>query len=95
MTVYYTKAAEQALEAIALYTLQEWGERQRDRYLALLEDACERAVPALAHLARPVSQRPGLRALRCERHVIYFRAVKGGFEIVHILHERQLPKKHL
>jgi toxin ParE1/3/4 len=95
LTIYYTKAAENALDAIASYTLEEWGERQRDRYIALLEYACEHTVPAQAHLARPVPHRPELRSLRCERHVIYFRAVRGGFEIVHVLHERQLPRKHL
>jgi plasmid stabilization system protein ParE len=36
-----------------------------------------------------------LRMLRCERHVIYFRSVADGFEIVHVLHDRQLPRKHL
>jgi plasmid stabilization system protein ParE len=84
------------LHAVArCYTLREWGERQRDRCMALLEDACERSVPALAHLARPAPHRPELRMLRCERHVIYLRSVRRGFEIVRILHERQLPRKQL
>ena len=95
MTVHYTERAEHALDEIATYTLEEWGEAQRDRYMALLEHACEVLVPTLSHLARTVPGRPELRALRCERHMIYFRVVEDGFEVVHVLHERQLPKRHL
>lgn len=93
--VHYTKVAEQALDAIAEYTSKEWGDDQRDRYMALLQDACERMVPRHAALARPVPGRHDLRTLRCERHVIYFREVEDGFEIVHVLYDRQLPLKHL
>ncbi len=47
MTVHYTWRAEQALEEIAAYTLETWGEAQRERYMALLEHACEVQVPTL------------------------------------------------
>jgi toxin ParE1/3/4 len=95
--VHYTRVAETALREIAAYTLQEWGPRQRDRYLSLLEHACEVLVPTHAAVARPVPDRPELRSLRCERHVIYFRTTPDGFEfeIVHVLHERRLPRRHL
>ena len=95
MTVHYTERAERALDEIAVYTLERWGAGQRDRYLALLEHACEVLVPEVSHLARAVPGRPELRSLRCEQHVIYFRATDDGFEVVHVLHARQLPKRHL
>lgn len=94
MIVHYTKRAERALDRIAKYTLEEWGPEQRDRYMAILEHACEVLVPKRAKLAR-ASHRKSLLILRCEHHVIYFRRVGRDFEIVHVLHERQLPKKHL
>ena len=94
MTVHYTKRAERALNSIAKYTLEEWGPEQRDVYMSALEYACEVVIPRRAHLARQ-SHRPGLRMLRCEHHVIYFRKVGKDIEIVHVLHERQLPRKHL
>lgn len=95
MTVHYTAVAEEALEDIADYTLREWGTAQCERYMTLLEVACEEWVPTHAHLAREVPGRPHLRMLRCERHMIYFRIVEDGHEIVHVLHARMLPRKHL
>jgi toxin ParE1/3/4 len=92
--VHYTKRAARALDSIAKYTLEEWGPEQRDRYMAILEHACEVLVPKRAHAAR-TSHRKDLRMLRCEHHVIYFRKVVQDIEIVHVLHERQLPRKHL
>lgn len=94
MTVHYTKRAERALDQIAQYTLDEWGPEQRDLYMAVLEHACEALVPRRARYAR-VSHRKDLQMLRCEHHVIYFRKIGRDFEIVHVLHERQLPKKYL
>ena len=95
MTIHYTRRAEQALTEIAAYTLQQWGEQQCSDYLAALEHACEVLVPLHAKIARELPERPGLRYLRCERHLVFFRSVEDGFEIVHVLHERQLPKRHL
>lgn len=94
MTVHYTQRAELALNRIAEYTLDEWGPEQRDRHMAVLEHACEVLVPKRARYAR-VSHRKDLLMLRCEQHVIYFRRLGKDFEIVHVLHERQLPRKHL
>ena len=94
MTVHYTKRAERALDHIAEYTLEEWGPEQRDRYMAILEHACEVIIPKRARYAR-TSHRKDLKMLRCEQHVIYFRKIGRDFEVVHVLHERQLPKKYL
>ena len=93
--VHYTLVAEQALHDIAEYTLSEWGAAQCSRYMTLLQEYCEVLLPQHAPLARPVPGRPALRMLRCEQHVIYFRSVDDGFEVVHVLHARQLPARHL
>lgn len=95
VTVHYTKAAEKDIDAIAAYTLRTWGLEQRDFYLNLLEEACETFVPLRADLARPVPDYPGLLSWRVEHHVVYFKHVHDGFEVIRILHERQLPARHL
>lgn len=92
--VHYTRAAEHDLDTIASYTLEMWGEAQRDADLAILEETCERIVPQHRRLARPVAERPGILRWRVESHVIYFRETDDGIEIVRILHERMLPSRH-
>jgi toxin ParE1/3/4 len=92
---YWTVAAENDLFEIGVYTWTQWGEQQYVRYNALLIETCERIIPEHAHLARPVVGRKGLHLWTCERHVVYFRAVSGGIEIVRVLHERMLPENHL
>lgn len=93
--VSYTRDAEQDLEDIAEYTIAQWGEDQCAKYLDLLEQTCERIIPANIRHARPVPRRPELLRWRCERHVVYFRQSSGGIEIVRILHAQMLPMNHL
>lgn len=94
-TVFYTTAAERDLEGIAAYTLEVWGAEQRERYLEMLERTCEQIIPGHRRLGREVAERPGIFRWRAESHVIFFRDVEGGLEIVRILHERMLASRHL
>ena len=93
--VYYSRDAAHDLNDIAEYTVAQWGKEQCAKYLDLLEQTCEVIIPQNAAHGRPVPERPGLVRWRCERHVVYFRSVRGGIEIVRILHERMLPMTHL
>jgi toxin ParE1/3/4 len=95
MQVSYTWEAEDDLINIGVYTRMEWGDEQWEFYGGRLTDACEQTIPANAHRARPVPGSPDLRRWRCERHVIYFRFVDAGLEIVRVLHESMLPELHL
>jgi toxin ParE1/3/4 len=93
--VHYTEEAENDLFEIGVYTWTEWGGEQFDTYMALLRETCEDIIPRKHRFARKVPTRPELLRWRCERHVIFFRRVKDGFEIVRILHDRMLPSKYL
>lgn len=95
MKVAYTREAEQDLVEIGLYTWTEWGEDQYVKYMALLRETCEDILPRKHRFARAVPLRPGLLRWRCERHAIYFRRSDDELEIVRVLHERMLPKRHL
>jgi plasmid stabilization system protein ParE len=75
--------------------MARYGEEQRDLSMRALEVACEETLPAFQGVAQEVPQRPDLRRWRCERHVIYFRFVADGIEVVRVLHERMLPDLHL
>lgn len=93
--VHYTEEAEADLVAIAERSEAEFGAEQCELYLQALEEACEHMLPQFPAIARIVPKRPTLRYWRCERHVIYFRIVPDGLEVVRILHERMLPDLHL
>lgn len=93
--VHYTEEAETDLFEIGIYTWHEWGEDQFAKYMALLRETCEDIIPRKHRLARSVPKRAELLRWRCERHVIYFRKVDDGFEIVRSLHDRMLPSRHL
>lgn len=93
--VHYTEEAETDLFEIGVYTWNEWGEEQFVKYIALLRETCEDIIPSKHQFARSVPKRPELLRWRCERHVIYFRKVGDGLEIVRILHDRMLPSMHL
>jgi toxin ParE1/3/4 len=93
--VHYTEEAENDLFEIGVYTWTEWGADQYVKYIALLRETCEDIIPRKHRLALAVPKRPELMRWRCERHVIYFRKVGRSIEIVRILHERMLPRKHL
>ena len=92
--VHYTEEAENDLFEIGIYTWTEWGEEPFVKYIALLRETCEDIIRASID-SRSVPKPPELLRWRCERHVIYFRKVDGGFEIVRILHDRMLPTMHL
>jgi toxin ParE1/3/4 len=93
--VHYTVAAEQDLIAVSNYTALVWGDEQCDFYLNLLEETCEHIIPAHLRLARAVPGYAQLSSWRVEHHAVYFKRVRDGLEIVRILHERQLPARHL
>ncbi len=93
--VFYSNEAERDLDSIATYTIKHWGAVQADKYLALLQTACEEIIPQNLQHAGAVDGRPELSRWRCEHHVIFFRTRGTGIEIVRILHERMLPLSHL
>lgn len=95
LAVHYSELAESDLVDIAAHTTEVFGPEQCELYLNALEEACERTLARFPTLARVVSKRPDLRSWRCQRHVIYFRLVDDGLEVVRFLHERMLPDLHL
>ena len=83
-----TKAAETDLKAIARYTHQRWGRKQRNKYPRELDQAFERiaANPGLG--TRRDEIREGHLSFLRNRHLIFYRVRKGHVEIVRVLHHR-------
>lgn len=90
-----TPAAEDDLEAIWTYTVQQWGIEQADRYIDFLTAAfaelaqSPKTAPVCDHI------RPGYRRQSVERHMIYFRVTKYGIAVIRVLHDRMDAPRHL
>jgi toxin ParE1/3/4 len=88
-------AAEDDLQAIWMYTFQQWGIEQADRYTDFMTKAfaelaqSPKTAPACDHI------REGYRRWGIERHMIYFRVTNYGIAIIRILHDRMDAARHL
>lgn len=91
-----TRAAYADLEDIESYTLETWGEAQRDRYISDLFEkfGVVAANPELGRLRPELAE--GVRSLPHERHVVFYEIVAGRIHILRVLHhardvEQQFP----
>lgn len=93
------------LRAILAASAERWGIARSDRYASLLTATL---VAAATDPEGPLTRRErrGIRSLHTRHlrrgsgvaapvHVVYFRAIDDGIEVVRILHERMVPERHL
>jgi toxin ParE1/3/4 len=94
-TVILSSEAQDDFTDIRVYTQQQWGETQRDRYEATLL----RAIAALADFpevgVRQPRFFPGCRARHVERRTLYYRILDDEIGVVRIPHKRTDPTRHL
>jgi toxin ParE1/3/4 len=90
--------AELDLAEVWVYSVEQWGTDQADRYVddlvARFAWLCDN--PALWKPRTDLAD--GLQSYPHQRHVIYFRAVGASadmIEIVRVLHGRMAPAHHL
>ena len=87
--------AKRDLETIWLYSREEWGLKQANRYTDELTDAfaqlavCPQLGTACDHI------RKGYSRSRVGRHLVYYRITDYGIAVIRILHDRMLPARHL
>lgn len=95
VTLLLSEQAQEDYEDILSQTLQRWGERQHDRYAALLNDAllalCDN--PALGNRSRQLPAR--YRMLHVGRHLIVYRFTDNVIYVVRLLHERMDIRRHV
>lgn len=97
MTVLFTQEAKVQIRAIRAYSSHRWGKEVADLYARALR----------ATITSTLDQRPspgrdrsgdlaaGVRSFPCESHIIYYREVATGIEILAVLHQSQDPVRHL
>ena len=85
-----TPDAEADLEAIAAYTLRQWGSEQQARYGEFLEAGFARIADGTAISRRFSEQYPHVQVTRCEHHYIFYLRPEQTEKprIIAVLHER-------
>lgn len=84
------------LNDIWVYTIDEWSEKQADKYYATIEFACTQIGknPELGKEYDGISK--NLLGLRTGKHIIFYQVIsKDRIEVVRILHERMDLKNRL
>ena len=93
--VILSPKAKSDLSGIWDYTLEEWGIDQAEKYVrelwaAIQEQACDYTS------STDISDvRPGYRKFRSGSHVIFFKLVEDGIDVIRILHQRMDFERHL
>jgi toxin ParE1/3/4 len=94
-TLRITEDAQRDLSEIRIYTRREFGARQARQYMDQLKQGLK-ALRKYPDIGFPVDHlRPGYRCYRVERHGIFYMLADNIVAVVAILHESQLPLRHL
>jgi toxin ParE1/3/4 len=95
LPVILSPAAQDDFAHILLYTLQEWGAEQRDRY----EAAIDRALALIGenpHLGRARDDvRLNCRAYLVEQHIVLYEVRPQFVWVFRIRHQRSNPRRLL
>jgi toxin ParE1/3/4 len=87
--------AKKDLKGIWLYTFNEWGEAQADKYLSQIETGLAR-LKYNPKLGRPREDlRAGYRSLRVNEHIIYYVVTPSSIRVIRVLHAQMDPERHL
>ncbi|OUS14102.1 hypothetical protein A9Q89_01145 [Gammaproteobacteria bacterium 53_120_T64] len=79
--------AEQDLNNIWLYSFQNWGEAQADRYFDQLSKAIELLGKTPLMCRERLEFTPPVRIHHHVSHLIIYVAAEGGIDVVRVLHE--------
>jgi len=94
-TLHLTDDALLDLKDIRRYTTREFGTQQTKNYMARLREGLKtlRAHPEIGFSIENL--KPGFRCFQVEYHRIFYKSSDKIIVVVAILHESQLPKRHL
>ncbi len=89
MTVYFSAEAEAQVEEIATYLGDNWSQKIKTDFLALLSDKLE-LIAQMPEMYRKSEKRPGLRECVINKQtVLYYKVQVDNIEVVAILSSRQ------
>lgn len=82
-----TPKAESDLIGIWVYTCDEWGMVQADRYLDELEEGMKQLIHHPSLGADYTHVVPGYRRLQVENHAVFYKLVESELLVVRVLHQ--------
>jgi toxin ParE1/3/4 len=87
--------ASRDLDEIWAYTLERWGVEQAEFYLRRIGHDLDTVTkrPTLGRLCPEI--RAGYYKFPSGSHLLFYRLVEGGIDVVRILHERMDFARHL
>ena len=87
-------AAQSDLKEIYRYTLEHWGIKQAQDYLTHIKQTFKVLLsnPDLGRERNELGQ--NVRAMSCQKHIIFYRHIKTELQIIRVLHGRQDPERH-
>ena len=87
--------AQADIEAIWDYSSEHWGIEQAEAYTREIRERIEE-VAARPEIGRDCSDiRTGYHKISCGSHVVFYRLVGEGVDVVRILHERMDFARHI
>ncbi|MBK5145597.1 type II toxin-antitoxin system RelE/ParE family toxin [Budviciaceae bacterium BWR-B9] len=97
MSVRFTKKAKEHIRSIKAYSIRRWGKNVAEAYATSLRVTI---TDILARHPSPGRNRSddlftGILSFPVESHVIYYREVSVGIEVLAVLHHTQDPHIHI
>lgn len=87
--------AQKSLKQISKYTVENFGERQKKKYMKILRDRMRMAAKNPAEGRDRSEIKKGYYSLRAEKHNIYYRIRDTHIDIIDILHQSMEPTLHI
>jgi toxin ParE1/3/4 len=96
MTGYVLSPRAQAdIDEIWNFTADRWGDAQAERYIRDIRRAIETAARNPRRCRACDDVRPGYWKYPAGTHMIFFRLIDGGIDVVRILHQSMDFERHL
>ncbi|WP_052501450.1 type II toxin-antitoxin system RelE/ParE family toxin [Thiomicrospira microaerophila] len=87
--------AQSDLKEIYRYTVENWGMQQAQNYLDHIKQSFKTLLenPNLGRERSELGQ--NVRAINCQKHIIFYRYLETELQIIRVLHGRQDPARHV
>lgn len=87
LNIYKQVQAKQDLVNVWLYTFNEWGEIQADKYLDRLENSLQLLAEQPLICRERTEFSPPVRIYHHEHHIVVYLVLESGINIIRVLHK--------